>query len=109
MAKVKPKKKPSDHNGSQTNGLGGTQINPKPAAQPVLPSSGLQNQTSNNPLIGTQAVASTKYGSDIEELPPISKGQKPKKPKYGKTGMFPAFKKKPVDSKFISPYQKKNK
>jgi hypothetical protein len=34
---------------------------------------------------------------------------KPKKPKYGKTSMFPAFKKKPVENKFVSPYQKKNK
>jgi len=48
-----------------------------------------------------------KYGSDLEELPPISKGMKPKqhKPKYGKTGLLPAFKKKTGgDSKFISPY-----
>jgi hypothetical protein len=81
----------------------------KPQPQSIPP---LQNQTSTNPLIGTQQIGSTKYGSDIEELPPISKGVKgSKKPKpYGKTGMFPAFKKKPEGgSKFISPYQKKNK
>ena len=36
-----------------------------------------------------------KYGSDQEELPPIGgKAIKPKKAKYNKTSMFPAFKKK---------------
>ena len=51
-----------------------------------------------------------KYGSDQEELPPIVGGAvgKKKGKKYGKTGMFPPFKKsKPDHNKYVSPYQKK--
>lgn len=37
MAKVKPKKRPSDHNGSHMNDLVISSGTSKPAAQPVLP------------------------------------------------------------------------
>ncbi len=53
-------------------------------------------------------IKNIKYGSDQEELPPIIKGtKKPKGSKYTKTTMFPAFKKKGGEHKYVSPYQKK--
>jgi len=42
--------------------------------------------------------------SMIKQYPPIGKDKGAKKPKYGKTSMFPALKKKPADNKFVSPY-----